>query len=192
MSKDLPRERGAPPPGQPQSWERGSYLGSPPPSQGHPGTTPHLLPKPCGADSPQGAPGPGYSGVLVQRRSRWWKMCAQHGISCSCPTPMPHLCRRTHHLLGAVTAPLVGPVQGELFVVHCVAGVEGAGQAGIRAVEDIEGGRYCDFHAPPWWHCGQSHKLVRTLCDRAGEGASLLHLARSGAGVMAAGWVPQG
>ena len=56
-------------------------------------------------------------------------------------------------------------------MVHGVAGVEGAGQAGIRAIEDVEGGRYCDFHAPPWWHCGQSHKLVRILADKAREGA---------------------
>lgn len=70
---------------------------------------------------------------------------------------LPH--PRTHHLLGAVTTFLVSPVQGELFVVHGVAGVEGAGQAGVRAVEHVQGGWHCDFHGPRWWHCRQSHKL---------------------------------
>lgn len=81
------------------------------------------------------------------------------------PSPS-RLLPRTHHLLGAVITLLVSPVQGELLVVHGVAGVEGAGQTGIGAIEDVEGGRYCDFHALPWWHCGQSHKLVRIPAGR--------------------------
>lgn len=93
----------------------------------------------------------------------------------------PHLYPRTHHLLRAVITLLVGPVQRELFVVHCVAGIECAGQAGIRAIEHIEGSRYCDFHVLPWWHCGQSQKLVRILADSAMQGASLLCLVGSGA-----------
>lgn len=133
------------------------------PSQGHPDMTTPLWPKPYGANSP-----PRYYRVLVQCRGRWWEKWASC-CTVSCLLPQPHLHPRTHHLLRAVTTLLVSPVQRELFVVHCVAGVEGAGQAGIRAIEHIEGSRYCDFHVPPWWHCGQSHKLVSILANRTRE-----------------------
>jgi hypothetical protein len=81
---------------------------------------------------------------MAQCRSRRGKGGLYLARSCL-PQPVP----QTHHLLRAVTTLLVSPVQGELFVVHGVAGVEGAGQAGIRAIEDVESVRDRDFHAPP-------------------------------------------
>lgn len=49
-------------------------------------------------------------------------------------------------LLAAVLALPVRPVHGEQLVVHLVAGVEGAGQAGIRAIESGDSGRHGDLH----------------------------------------------
>ena len=140
-----------PPPPRPLTWKGGSHLQIFATLSGPPRCDNTPLPMPWGA----GYTRPGYAAVLVQGRDRWWGRGAS---CCGAPasSPIPYHHPRAHHLLGAVVTLLVSPVQGKLFVVHGVAGVEGAGQAGIRAIEDVEGVRYCDFHAPPWWHCGQS------------------------------------
>lgn len=55
----------------------------------------------------------------------------------------------THQLLAALLTSLVCPVQGELFVLHFVAGVEGAGETHGCAIQGTDGRLCHDLHAQP-------------------------------------------
>jgi len=61
----------------------------------------------------------------------------------------------THQLLRAVPALLVCPVEGELLVLHLVAGVEGAGELHGRAIQGIDDGGSHDLHAQSRGRCRQ-------------------------------------
>lgn len=65
---------------------------------------------------------------------------------------------RTHQLLRAVPALLVRPVEGELLVLHLVAGVEGAGELHGGAIQGIDGGGSHDLHPQSCGCCSEQSK----------------------------------